>query len=277
MQKRVLSVNDISCVGRCSLTVALPVISAGGIECSVLPTAVLSTHTGGFSGFTYRDLTADILPVCEHWRTLGIEFDALYTGYLGSFEQLNMVSSVIDMFKREDNLVLVDPVMADNGSYYSLITPEFTVGMASLCRKADIITPNLTEAAFLTGVPYAGGVQTLEYVETILCKLYDLSSATVVLTGICFEKGKIGAAVFDGGQSSYYFSNEVSGDYPGSGDVFASALLTALLNGKSIGKSAEIAVDFTVGSIRRTKDAGSDTRYGLDFENGLPAFIQRLR
>ena len=150
MQKRVLAVNDISCVGRCSLTVALPVISAGGMECSVLPTAVLSTHTGGFSGFTYRDLTADIRPAAEHWKSLGLRFDALFTGYLGSFEQLRIVSSVIDLFRSPDNLVLVDPVMADNGEFYSHFSYDFADGMAGLCRKADIITPNLTEAAFLT-------------------------------------------------------------------------------------------------------------------------------
>ena len=147
-QKRIAAIHDISCVGRCSLTVALPILSAAGYETSVLPTAVLSTHTGGFTGFTYRDLTEDISPIAAHWQSLGLHFDALYSGFLGSYAQIGLISGLIDTFKKSDTLVMVDPVMADDGKYYSVYSPDMAAGMKKLCAKADIITPNLTEAAF---------------------------------------------------------------------------------------------------------------------------------
>ena len=150
MQKRVAAIHDISCLGRCSLTVALPIISAAGIECSVLPTAVLSTHTGGFTGFTYRDLTDDILPIADHWRELGIGFDALYTGFLGSFGQIAIVSELFERFKTDENIVLVDPVMADNGELYKIFPPDFPSGMRKLCEQATVIIPNITEAISLS-------------------------------------------------------------------------------------------------------------------------------
>jgi pyridoxine kinase len=164
-QKRLAAIHDISCFGKCSLTVALPIISAAGIETSVIPTAVLSTHTGGFKGYTFRDLTADLKPIAEHWSSLGLRFDAVYTGYLGSFEQLNIVSEIISLLKTADTLVIVDPVMADNGKLYASFPLNFPEGMKKLCSLADVIEPNLTEASLLLDLPYNEGPYTKDYIE----------------------------------------------------------------------------------------------------------------
>ncbi len=271
MQKRVLAIHDISCVGKCSLTVALPIISAAGIECSVLPTAVLSTHTGGFTGFTYRDLNDEIEPITAHWKTLGLAFDSVYTGFLGSYRQIDLVSKLFDDFKTKDNLILVDPVMADNGKLYSIFPKDFPAGMKKLCEKADAIVPNITEAALMLGVEYQDYPYTKGYIEELLKRLAALGPKKVVLTGVAFDEIELGAASYDkeSGEISYAFEKRIPGYYHGTGDVFASALLCGLLSGKSLAKASRIAVDFTVGSIIRTHDAKTDIRYGVDFENGL--------
>lgn len=278
-QKRVAAIHDISCFGRCSLTVALPIISAAGIECSVLPTAVLSTHTGGFDGFTYRDLTDDILPIAEHWRNLKLNFDALYTGFLGSFEQIGIVSKVFDIFKTPENILLVDPVMADNGKLYSVFPPDFPVGMRELCAKADVIVPNLTEAALLLGEDYREGPYTRDFIADTLRKLSGLGAKKIVLTGVYFDDTELGSAAYDSetGRIDFALSERIEGYYHGTGDVYGSALLSALINGKGLAEAAEIAVEFTVESIRRTKNAGTDIRYGVDFEHGLAALAQRVK
>lgn len=274
-QKRVMAIHDISCFGRCSLTVALPIISAGGIETCVIPTAVLSTHTGGFTGFTFRDLTEDILPITDHWKTLNLEFDAIYTGFLGSFEQLEIVSKVFDKFKTDGNLIFVDPAMADGGKLYSIFPEDFPIGMKALCQKADIIVPNLTEAAFLLGEKYIEGPYTKEYIEDLLKRLSALGPKRIVLTGVYFDSEKLGTACYDAesGEINYAFAEKIEGYYHGTGDVFASALLTALLKGKSLLRACEIAVDFVVGSIKRTKKAGTDLRFGVNFEEGLEKLL----
>ena len=279
MQKRVLAIHDISCVGKCSLTVALPIISAAGIECSVLPTAVLSTHTGGFTGYTFRDLTADIDGIIAHWKTLDLKIDAVYTGYLGSFEQLALVERIIDELCDGDTLVLVDPVMADNGVLYGGFSADFPAGMANLCKKASVIVPNLTEASLMLGCEYIGSGYSREYIEDMLRALSALGPKRVVLTGVSFEKGKLGAACFDAetGDISYTFCDEVAGYYHGTGDVFGSALVSAVLCGKAIDEAAAAAVKFTVGSIERTAKAGTDVRYGVDFESGLADFARSLK
>ena len=263
MQKRVLAVHDISCVGKCSLTVALPILSAAGIEASVLPTAVLSTHTGGFEGYTFRDLTEDIRPISAHWKSLNLKIDAVYTGYLGSFEQLTLVSELIRDFRRPDSVVLVDPVMADNGK---------------LCGIADIIVPNLTEAALMLGEEYRESYDRA-YIETTLKKLAAIGPRKVVLSGVSFEPNKLGAAAYDSATDtiSYYFAERVDGYYHGTGDVFGSALLAAVMNGFSLSDSIRVAVEYTVGAIRRTKAAGTDIRYGVDFENEIPNLLRLLR
>ena len=206
-QTKILAVHDISCFGKCSLTVALPILSAAGAAVSAIPTAVLSTHTGGFTGYTYRDLTADIPGILRHWKSLGLEFDAIYTGFLGSFGQLAVVSDLIDEFRGPGTLVCVDPVMADDGRLYASFGPEFPAGMAGLCRRADLIVPNRTEAALLLGEPYREGPCGREEVEGILRRLSDLGPRRVVLTGVSFEPDRVGCAVFDRetGRTDYAF------------------------------------------------------------------------
>ena len=277
--KRVAAIHDISGFGKCSLTVALPIISAAGIEVSVLPTAVLSTHTGGFSNFTYRDLTEDIQPISDHWKSLNIEFDAIYTGFLGSFEQLNLVSGFFDRFKTKENLILVDPVMADNGELYSIFTPEFALGMRELCKKADIVVPNLTEAAFLIGEEYNPGPYSEEYIKTVLKKLSALGPSKVVLTGVFFNDEELGAATYDAdtGDVAYVFENRIPGYYHGTGDVFASALLSGIMNGFSLNEAATIAARFTTSAIRKTAAAGTDIRFGVNFEQTIPEFLRDLK
>lgn len=277
-QKRVAAIHDISCFGKCSLTVALPILSATGVECSALPTAVLSTHTGGFTGFTYRDLTADINPIAEHWKTLDLTFDSIYTGYLGSFEQLEIVSKFFDDFRNENSLILVDPVMADNGVLYQSFPPTFPEGMKKLCAKADVIVPNITEAVLMLKEEYKEGPYTEDYIEGLLKKLADLGPKQVVLTGVYFDDKKLGAATYDKetGVVGYALSDRVEGYYHGTGDVFGSALLGALLNGVTLEDATQIAVDFTVQSISWTKAAGTDIRFGVNFEVNLPSLIKAL-
>ncbi len=278
-QKRVAAIHDISGLGKCSLTVALPIISAAGIETTVMPTAVLSTHTGGFSDFTYRDLTEDMRPIAKHWQSLGIEFDAIYSGFLGSFEQIDIVSDFIDRFKNDsDTVVLVDPAMADNGKMYTVFDMEFAKKMAALCSKADIIVPNFTEAAFILGEEYVKPPYTKEYVEELLTRLAALGPKKIVLTGVTFDNERLGSATYDAqtGAIDYCLAEIIEGFYHGTGDIFASAFLGAYLSGKSLADSAAIAVDFTGNSIRRTKLAGTDVRFGVDFEHGIPKYIKDL-
>ncbi|GHU71239.1 pyridoxal kinase [Bacteroidia bacterium] len=277
--KRVAAIHDISGFGKCSLTVALPIISAAGIETTVLPTAVLSTHTGGFTGFTYRDLTDDIAPITAHWKSLDIQFDAIYTGFLGSFEQLNLVTKFFETFKTKDNLILVDPVMADNGELYKIFSPEFAVGMRQLCEKADIIVPNLTEAALLLGEPYNPGPYTPEYIESVLKKLSAIGPNKIVLTGVFFNEKELGAATYDAstGKIAYALEKRISGYYHGTGDVFGSALLSALLNDFDLNDAATIAVRFTTSAIRKTAEAGTDLRFGVHFEQSLPDLLKDLQ
>ncbi len=277
MQKRVLAIHDISCVGKCSLTVALPIISAAGIETSVLPTAVLSTHTGGFTGFTFRDLTNDIKPIVDHWKTLNLNIDGIYTGYLGSFEQLDLVSNIFDELSNRNTLKIVDPVMADNGKLYSSFDKEFPKGMKKLCSKANIIIPNITEACLMLDIEYKEGPYTEFYIENILSKLALLGPDRIVLTGVSFDEEYIGAATYDNGRISYYFAKKIPGYYHGTGDVFGSALVGAILNNKSLPEAAEIAVDFVVESINLTYNAKTDIKYGVNFEACLANFIDKVK
>ncbi|MBQ7974691.1 MAG: pyridoxamine kinase [Clostridia bacterium] len=279
MHKRILAVHDISCIGRCSLTVALPILSAAGIETSVLPTAVLSTHTGNFEGYTFRDLTQDIAPICNHWESLGITFDSIFTGYLGSFEQMELVKTVFDKFSRKDTLVMVDPVMGDNGRLYSNLTKDFASGFRDLSKNAHVITPNLTEAAMLLDIPYCGEGYTEDYIKNLLKSLADLGPEKIVLTGVSFYESQLGCAVYDktSNETNFVYEEKVEGLYHGTGDVFSSALLAALMNGLSLPASTAAAVGFTAGAIRRTRRSGAETRYGVNFEAGLAEFGLKLK
>lgn len=278
-QKRIAAIHDISGFGKCSLTVALPVISAAGIETSVIPTAVLSTHTGGITGYTCRDLTDDMPEISAHWKSLGLTFDAIYSGYLGSTSQIDIVENIFDSFKTDKNFILVDPAMADNGKMYALFDRDFATHMKRLCQKADIIVPNITEALFMLGEEYVEGPYSKGFIEELLKKLSELGPKQIVLTGVHFDKKHIGAACFDkeAGQIEYVFSKKIPGMYHGTGDVFASALTAALVNGKTLKYATKVAVRFTVGSIKRTANGGTDHKYGVDFERGLSKLIRLIK
>lgn len=272
-QKRIMTIQDISCVGRCSLTVALPIISAAGIETSIIPTAVLSTHTGGFENYTYKDLTDQIVPITKHWEALGLTFDAIYTGYLGSFEQLDIVSGIFSKFKREDNFILVDPAMADGGQLYGGFSTEFPKGMAGLCAKADMIVPNITEAALMLDEEYIDEGYDEQYIEKLLKGLFALGPSGIILTGVSLEKGKLGIASYDGEEIKYYFNNKTSGYFHGTGDVYASTFLAAYMKTNDLHKAAIIATDFTVKCIEATDAVGSERRYGVNFELCIPDLL----
>ncbi|MBR2255153.1 MAG: pyridoxamine kinase, partial [Candidatus Methanomethylophilaceae archaeon] len=277
MKKQVLAIHDVSCVGRCSLTVALPIISAAGIECSVLPTAVLSTHTGGFTGFTYRDLTEDIQPIKEHWKSLGLEFSAVYTGFLGSEEQVDLVIDLVDTVA-PNGKVYVDPVMGDKGSLYPVFGPGFPKTMRRLCERADLIMPNMTELTGMLGLEFQERPYTREYVRSILEKSSVLAPR-IVITGVGFSEGEVGAVYFDHvtGEYGEVLRPEIPGYYHGTGDVFGSALVGAIESGVPLGKAVEMAVDLTVSSISLTHSSGADVRYGVDFEPGLYAYAADIR
>ena len=278
-QKRVLAIHDISGVGKCSLTVALPIISAAGVECSVLPTAVLSTHTGGFTGYTFRDLTDDIAPMVRHWKQLGEHFDLIYTGYLGSFEQIELMSRTFDELAAKDTIIAVDPVLGDNGRLYPGFRLNFPAAMKKLCEKADIIMPNLTEATLMLGEEYVEGPYTKEYIEGILHRLAEaMTLKKIILTGVFFDDKELGAATFDTatGEIDYILAENIPGVYHGTGDVFGSALTGALTIGKTLSEAVRIAVDFTTESIRWTNKAGTPIRYGVNFEAHLGKYMKDL-
>ena len=277
--KRMLAVHDISCVGRCSLTVALPIISSVGIECSVLPTAVLSTHTGGFTGYTYKDLTSDLIPIDEHWRSLDIKFDAFYSGFLGSFEQIDIVGRLFEDLSHKGTRIYVDPVMGDKGKLYSVFGLDFPAGMRKLCEKAHVIMPNMTELSLMMGMEYVDGPYTREYVDSILKKAREFGTEQIVVTGISFEEGIVGAVFMDyrTGEKGEVMRPEIPGYYHGTGDVFGSALVASLESGLSLKDAVTTAVNLTVISIQNTYSSGEDVRYGVNFEQGLERFAHDVR
>lgn len=275
--KRIITVQDISCVGKCSLTVALPVISAMGVEACVLPTAVLSTHTA-FKGFTFRDLTCDISSITAHWKQEKFHFDAIYTGYLGSFEQIQLVQNLIDDFGENDTRIIVDPCMGDNGSLYSGFTQDFANAMAKLCARAEVIVPNMTEACYMLGLPYVSEGYDNKYIEDLLKKLSALGARRVVLKGISFDDKKLGIASYDSESDkiSWYFHEKMPQSFHGTGDIFASVLTGALVRGFSLEKAYRLAADFVVESIKATLSHPDYNWYGVDFEAALPQLISQL-
>lgn len=276
IQKRVAAIHDISCFGKCSITVALPIISAAGIETAIIPTAILSTHTGGFTGYTLRDLSEDIVPVAEHWKSEGITVDAVYTGYLCSQSQISLVLEAFERIRNENTILITDPVMADHGKLYNGFSEEFPEHMLNLCTKADIITPNITEAALMLGVEYKEPPFSEDYIRVLLEGLYNKTKAKVVLTGVSFEEKKIGAAIYDGNTTEYVFTEKLDAIYHGTGDVFSSALTAALMNGRSLKAAAQVAANFTYDCIKYTMKENAEVRYGVNFESQIPNLIKYL-
>ena len=276
--QRVAAIHDISGFGKCSMTVVLPILSAAGIEVVCMPTAVLSTHTGGFEGFTYRDLTEDLPAITEHWKSLDLHFSSIYSGFLGSPEQVDIVSNFMDTFNSDNTLGYVDPVMADEGELYSVFDDHMVDKMRELCEKADLLLPNITEACFLLKQPYQHGPYTRDYIEKLVRGLSDMGPEKVVLTGVYFDNEKLGAACYDRTEDKveYAFSEKVPGQFHGTGDIFGSFCLAALLNGKSLLDSTQFAVDLTTDCILRTVARETKRREGVDFEGVLPEMMKRL-
>ena len=274
--KRIASIQDISCLGRCSLTVALPVISAIGVECAIVPTAVLSTHTM-FQGFTCKDLSDQIRPIADHWETEGFHFDALYTGYLASAAQIADVCDFFRRFKTDDNLIFVDPAMADNGKLYPAFGPEFPKEMAKVVAMADIAVPNITEACLLTGTEYKPQF-TEDEIKALLRKLCDLGTKKAVLTGVGFSPDELGVMAYDPETGEYftYLTEHLPQHYHGTGDLFASCCVGAMMEGRSLEEALKIAADFIVECIRITAAAGKVKYYGVEFERAIPYLLKQL-
>lgn len=274
--KRILTVQDISCVGKCSLTVALPIISAFGIEAAILPTATLSTHTM-FNGFTFRDLTDDIEPICDHWKEQKIEFDGIYTGYLGSKRQIDLVLDIFRDFGQQ-KLKFVDPAMGDNGSLYPGFDKDFAHQMARLCAHADIIVPNMTEACFMLDLPYIASGYTREHVESILRKLTELGCPRAVLTGIGFNDNELGCYGYDSTRNEFFFdcNSKISQSYHGTGDIFSSVCFSAVMKGKTLEQACASAADFVCDSINETLNDEKPIWYGVNFEKVLASGKYRI-
>lgn len=275
--KRIVTIQDISCVGKCSLTVALPIISAMGVEAAILPTAVLSTHTM-FSNFTFKDLADQIEPIAEHWKKENMKFDAVYTGYLGSFEQIDLMKNFFDQFNTEDNLLFVDPAMADNGKLYPAFDEAFAKHMGTLCAKADIIVPNITEACFMTGMEYKTEYDE-NYVKELLVKLSDLGAKISILTGVSFAEGKTGVMGYDKEKDefSYYEHDKLPVSYHGTGDIFSSTCVGAMMNGLDWTEAVKVAADYTAECIRLTLEDPSKPWYGVNFEQAIPYLVERIK
>lgn len=274
--KRAVTIQDISCVGKCSLTVALPIISAMGIETAVLPTAVLSTHTI-FKDFTYRDLTNDLPLIQKHWKEEKFKFDAIYTGYLGSIEQIDMLKAFFKEFKTDNNFIFIDPVMGDNGKLYTGFNQEFADQMAKLCNLADIIVPNLTEASYMLHRKYKEKYSE-EEIKEILMELSNLGPKQVILTGVSFNENELGVMTYDKETDKFYsyFKEKIKVKYHGTGDIYASTCVGALLNNNTLEEAIKIAVDYVWETINDTYKEKKEDAYGVNFENKIPYLLERI-
>lgn len=275
--KRIVTIQDISCVGKCSLTVALPIISAMGIETAVIPTAVLSTHTA-FKNFTYRDLTGDLPKIAKHWKQEKFDFDGIYTGYLGSIEQIDMLKEFFKQFKTSNNFVFIDPVMADNGKLYAGFDENFVREMKELCKMADIIVPNLTEASYMLEKEYKKNYSEQE-IKDILIELSLLGPKYVVLTGVSFNENKLGVMSYNKETKEYftYFKEKVPAKYHGTGDIFASTLVGAITNSNTLEEGLKVAVDYVWETINDTYKTNKKDVYGVNFETKIPYLIDRIK
>ena len=269
-QKRILAVHDISCLGRCSLTVALPILSAMGFETTILPTSILSTHTGGFEGYTYRDLSEDMNPIVDHWAALGLQFDAIFTGWMGTHRHIENLNHILECFSADTTLI-VDPVMGDNGKLYATLDQPYVQAMRRYCARADVLMPNITEAALLTGMDYPYPGYDRQWVQDMLMRLLDIGAQTAILTGVSLSPDRIGAAALSQDSKELIYTDQpyIPGMWHGAGDVFASVLTGACLNDTAPQHALREAVDFTARCIRRTQAAGTDERLGLQFEPEL--------
>ncbi len=272
---RILTIQDISCFGQCSLTVALPILSACGTETCIIPSAVLSTHTAGFSGYTFTDLTEDIPQISSHWKKEGICFDTVYTGYLGSAQQIAYVKEIFSSLLKKSGKTVVDPAMADNGKLYPAFDMAFVEEMKSLAFCADVILPNITEACLLTDTPYRE-TYVEEYIDGLLAKMASLGAKTVILTGVGYSPDKTGVVVYEKGVKQYYEHRRIERGCHGTGDVYASAFVGAYTKGMSAFEAAKLAADFTVSCIEATVN-DKNHWYGVKFELVLPQLAEKFK
>lgn len=274
--KRILTIQDISCVGKCSITVALPIISAMGVETVVLPTAVLSAHTM-FPDFTCRSLEDQMPPITAHWKKENITFDAIYTGYLANEHQIDIAADIFSDFGNESTRIIVDPVMADHGRFYAGFDLAFAEKMTGLCAKADIILPNITEAALMTGMEYRTSYDEA-YIQELLKRLSDFNAEISILTGVSLAQGSIGAMGYNRTTNDFYYytTKKLPDSYHGTGDIFASTLVGALMNGLSWQDSIPIAADYTAECIRCTREEEKPRWYGVNFEQAIPFLLKKL-
>lgn len=275
--KRIVTIQDISCIGKCSLTVALPIISAMGIETAVIPTAVLSTHTA-FKNFTYRDLTGDLTKIAKHWKQEKFDFDGIYTGYLGSIEQIDMLKEFFKQFKTSENFIFIDPVMADNGKLYAGFDENFVREMKELCKMADILVPNLTEASYMLEKEYKKNYSEQE-IKDMLIELSLLGPKYVVLTGVSFNENKLGVMSYNKETNEYftYFKEKIPAKYHGTGDIFASTLVGAITNNNTLEEGLKVAVDYVWETINDTYKTNKKDVYGVNFETKIPYLIDRIK
>ena len=278
MQKRAIAVHDISCVGRCSITVALPILSAAGVETSIIPTALLSTHTGEFTGYTHLDLSDQLSPIAEHLSTLGRSYDAFYSGYLASGRQVDQVLDMLDRLCDGSTHIFVDPAFGDHGRMYSLMDETMPAQMRKLCSRARTIVPNLTESCFLLGKPYPKEGCTPEFAAELCRELLMLGPENVVITDIAFSREHTGLAIQSSHMSQpvFQFRSRFEGIFHGTGDVFASFLLAGLMRGRTVQDAAALALELTHECIAATLESGQPLRFGVQFESVLPKLWQRL-
>ena len=278
MQKKIAAVQDISGFGRCSLTTAIAVLSACGHQCCPVPSAVLSAHTA-YEGITYRDLTEDLPAYVRTFETLGLRFNAIYSGYLSSGVQIGQVIRLAENCAADDCMVLVDPVMGDNGKLYQKFSLEFPSKMRELCKVADVITPNVTEACLLLGEPFQEPPYTKEYMQDLLLRLSKMFGCTVVLTGACERLDMLGAAAYQPSEKQFFFAfdKRVEGMFHGTGDVFTAVLVAALTQGEPLGQAIQTAVKFTCLSIEKTLPYRKENWYGVHFEEVLPLLPSLLK
>ncbi len=273
---KVAAIHDLSGFGRCSLTVAIPVLSVMGVQCCPLPTAWLSTHTGGFQGYTFLDMTEEMGKAADHWRSLGLTFEAVYSGFMGSEAQMGLVERMIREFRAPGGVAVVDPVMGDNGVRYATYTDGMCQAMGRLCQSADIITPNLTETGYLLGIPYDQLPQDGPGYRELARALSMDGRRSVVLTGATTGQGDIGAACYDRdtGEVELVMTRRVPGEYHGTGDVFSSVLTGALVRGATLTQAARKAVDFVAVCAERSRQESIPWREGVDFEPLLGLLAQ---
>lgn len=271
--KRIVSIQDVSCLGKCSQTVALPIISSMGVETAILPTSVLSTHTA-FKNFTFKNLSDEIYKIINHWKEENFQFDLIYIGYTGNNEILDLVLYFINQFKTENNIVVFDPAMADHGKLYAGIDESVLEKMKEVCKKADILRLNITESCFLLGNKYKEN-PSLEEIEKSAKSLKEIGPEKVIITGVENE-GKLGAVGYDGKKYYSNFETKYNVSYHGTGDVFTSALSGSLVQGKTLEEAIKIATKFTTECVRLTYEDENGIKYGVNFEQAIPYLLNNM-